>query len=334
MVTVCVVGTTSWGTTLATVAAQNGHTVNLLSRTKDEAEKINSDRTNARFFPQVKLPDNLLATSNQREAISQADLVFIAVPSYSFKENLIAVRDFVPSNAYVVSATKGLDPVTSKRMTELLEVELNPDFNGKICALSGPNLAKEIILGKPSSTVVASKTIQYAIEIQNMFTSEKFRVYTSEDVVGVEFGGALKNIIALGAGICDGLHLGDNAKAAFITRGLFEISRMAVKLGASPMTIAGLAGMGDLIATCSSKLSRNHFVGEQLALGRSMDEINKSLGQVAEGFYTTAAAKKLSDKLNIDVPIIEGTYNILYQGVSVNQVMEDFLLRLPKREID
>ena len=334
MATVCVVGTTSWGTTLATVAAQNGHMVNLLSRTKKEAERINYDRSNERFFPEVKLPERLQATSNIRVAISEAELVLIAVPSYAFKENLCSIKNFLPNNTYVVSATKGLDSVTFKRMTELLEEGLNSDSDRKICALSGPNLAKEIMIGKPSSTVVASKNIQFAIEVQKMMTSEKFRVYTSDDVIGVEFGGALKNIIALGAGICDGLSLGDNAKSAFITRGLFEISRVAVKLGANPMTIAGLAGMGDLIATCASKLSRNHFVGEQLALGRSINEINKSLGQVAEGFYTSVAAKKLSDQLNVDAPIINGTYNILHQGVPVSQVVQDLLLRMPTTEMD
>ena len=334
MATVCVVGTTSWGTTLATVAAQNGHMVNLLSRTKEEAERINYDRVNQRFFPEIKLPESLQATSNIRVAISEAELVLIAVPSYAFKENLFSIKNFLPKNAYVVSATKGLDSVTFKRMTELIEEGLNSDSNRKICALSGPNLAKEIMIGKPSSTVVASKNIQFAIEVQKMMTSENFRVYTSDDVIGVEFGGALKNIIALGAGICDGLSLGDNAKSAFITRGLFEISRVAVKLGANPMTIAGLAGMGDLIATCASKLSRNHFVGEQLAMGRSINEINKSLGQVAEGFYTSVAAKKLSDKLNVDAPIIDGTYNILHQGVPVSQVVQDLLLRMPTTEMD
>ena len=334
MATVCVVGTTSWGTTLATVVAQNGHMVNLLSRTKEEAERINYDRVNERFFPEIKLPESLQATSNIRVAISEAELVLIAVPSYAFKENLFSIKNFLPNNAYVVSATIGLDSVTFKRMTELIEEGLNSDYNRKICALSGPNLAKEIMMGKPSSTVVASKNIQFAGEVQKMMTSENFRVYTSDDVIGVEFGGALKNIIALGAGICDGLSLGDNAKSAFITRGLFEISRVAVKLGANPMTIAGLAGMGDLIATCASKLSRNHFVGEQLAMGRSINEINKSLGQVAEGFYTSVAAKKLSDKLNVDAPIIDGTYNILHQGVPVSQVVEDLLLRIPTTEMD
>ena len=334
MATVCVVGTTSWGTTLANIAAQNGHIVNLLSRTKIEAERLNCDRTNERFFPGVKFPDNLQVTSNVKEAFSSAELVFIAVPSYAFKENLYSIKDFVRNDAYVVSATKGLDSITFKRMTELLEDGLNSDFHGKICALSGPNLAKEIMQGKPSSTVVASKTIQFSVAVQNMMNAEKFRVYTSDDVVGVEFGGALKNIIALGAGICDGLSLGDNAKAAFITRGLFEISRLAVQLGANPMTIAGLAGMGDLIATCASKLSRNHFVGEQLALGRSIDEINKSLGQVAEGFYTSLVAKRLSENLNVDAPIIDATYNILYRGVSLSQVMEELLLRIPTSEID
>ena len=334
MATVCVVGTTSWGTTLANIAAQNGHIINLLSRTKIEAERLNYDRTNERFFPGVKFPDNLQVTSNVKEAFSSAELVFIAVPSYAFKENLYSIKDFVRNDAYVVSATKGLDSITFKRMTELLQDGLNSDFHGKICALSGPNLAKEIMLGKPSSTVVASKTIQFSVAVQNMMNAEKFRVYTSDDVVGVEFGGALKNIIALGAGICDGLSLGDNAKAAFITRGLFEISRLAVQLGANPMTIAGLAGMGDLIATCASKLSRNHFVGEQLALGRSIDEINKSLGQVAEGFYTSLVAKRLSENLNVDTPIIDATYNILYRGVSLSQVMEELLLRIPTSEID
>ena len=221
---------------------------------------------------------------------------------------------------------------TGKRMSEILREEFPPSLHRGICALSGPNLAREIIRDKPSSTVVASSDPDAARRVQALFNSPLFRVYTNDDVTGVEYGGALKNIIALGAGICDGLQYGDNAKASFMTRGLAEITRLGVAAGANPMTFAGLAGMGDLIATCSSTLSRNHYVGEQLARGKTLQDVRRTMTNVAEGIDTTAAAVALAARLGVEMPIAEATYNILFGGMALDQAIAELMGRAPSSE--
>jgi glycerol-3-phosphate dehydrogenase (NAD(P)+) len=248
------------------------------------------------------------------------------------RTNARAIRDSIHGSAVIVSATKGLELGSGKRMSEVLAEELPSRFYPRICSLSGPNLANEIVVGKPSMTVVASANIGAAEHAQSLITSSLFRVYTNADIIGVELGGALKNIIAVGAGVCDGLKLGDNAKAAFMTRGLAEIARLGVAAGAEPMTLAGLAGVGDLIATCSSPLSRNHYLGEELARGKSLEEIRAVMIHVAEGVDTTAAAVALAEFLNVEMPIAQATYDVLFNGVAIDKAISGLLGREPVPE--
>ena len=332
MARVGVVGTTSWGTTLAILLAQEGHDVRLWARTEEEAQQLREAGENRRFLPGTPFPPGLRVTASPEEALGDASLVLVVVPSRTLRENVRAIAGALDGPSIVVSATKGLEVESGKRMSQLLEEELPPDCTAGVCALSGPNLAREIIEGKPATTVIASSNIDAAAEAQATLGSARFRVYTNSDIVGVEFGGALKNVIAVGAGSIDGLGLGDNAKAAFMTRGLVEIARLAVAAGADPLTLAGLAGMGDLIATCSSPLSRNHYVGEQLAKGKTLDEIMSTMKNVAEGVPTTAGAVNLAKRLDVEMPIASVTYDVLFNNVPVSQAMSDLLGRAPSPE--
>ena len=332
MAKVGVVGTASWGTTLAIITAREGLDVSLWARTEEEAARLRADGENRRFLPDAALPSGLSVTASKEQAFGHAEMVIFAVPSRTLRANVRAIGDSLQKTAVIVSATKGLEIGSGKRMSEILTEELPPSLHSRICALSGPNLAQEIVSGKRASTVVASASDEACARAQALLTSAKFRVYTNRDIVGVEFGGALKNIIALGAGICDGLQVGDNGKAAFITRGLAEIARMAVAAGAQPMTLAGLAGMGDLIATCSSVLSRNHQVGEQLARGKTLAQIRARMKHVAEGVDTTAAAVVLAQALDVEMPIVQATYDVLYNGMAVDRAMVELMGRAPRRE--
>jgi glycerol-3-phosphate dehydrogenase (NAD(P)+) len=332
MAKVGVVGTTSWGTTLAIMTSSKGLDVHLWARSVEEADQLTTAGENRRFLSGAPFPPGLQVEASKEEALGDAELVIIAVPSRSLRANVRSIREALGKSTIVVSATKGLERGSAKRMSQILKEELPPALHDRICALSGPNLATEIINGKPSSTVVASPNQEAARRAQHLLTSSSFRVYTNTDIIGVELGGALKNIIALGAGICDGLHYGDNAKAAFLTRGLAEISRMSVAAGADPRTLTGLAGMGDLIATCTSKLSRNHYVGEELAKGKGLEEIRAGMKHVAEGVDTTAAAVSLAEKLNVEMPITQATYNVLYDGMSVDQAISELMGRAPSPE--
>ena len=250
---VAVVGATTWGTTLSVIMSKEGREVTLLARNPDERDQLALARGNPRFLPGVGFPELLDVSSDPAVALSDAALVVIAVPSDRLRENARRIADHVAPDAVVVSATKGLELPSALRMSQVLAEELPAAVRPGICSLSGPNLAKEILQGKPSTTVVASESHEAAEQAQAALLSSRFRVYTSDDVAGVELGGALKNIVALGAGICDGLEFGENAKAAFITRGLAEIARLGVAAGAQPLTFAGLAGVGDVIATCASR---------------------------------------------------------------------------------
>jgi glycerol-3-phosphate dehydrogenase (NAD(P)+) len=244
------------------------------------------------------------------------------------------VREYLQEGTIVVSAAKGLEIETTLRMTQVLKEELPPQFHSHLAALSGPNLAREIMAGLPAITVVASENDEAARFVQGLIITPRFRVYTHNDVVGVELAGALKNIIAVGAGISDGLGYGDNAKAAFMTRGLVEIARLGVAAGANPLTFAGLAGLGDLVATCASPHSRNHYVGEQLAQGRSLAEIQASMRMVAEGVPTTIAALQLARRYTVEMPITEQMYQVLFEGKDPRQAVTDLMTRDAKGELD
>ena len=327
-----VVGTTSWGTTLGVIIARRGVDVCLWARTEAEASALESARENARFLPGVPFPASLSVSASPHAALSDADLVLVVVPSRTFRANARRVRDAIAPDAIMVSATKGIEAGTGRRMSEVLADELPSGMHGGICALSGPNLSREIIGGKPASTVVASANPDAARAAQSVINSNLFRVYTNTDIVGVEFGGALKNIIALAAGVCDGLEYGDNAKATVITRGLAEIGRLAEAAGANPLTLAGLAGMGDLIATCSSTLSRNHYFGRRLALGDAPEDIRATMDNVAEGVDTTAGAITVAHRLGVEMPIAEAMHSVIFEGVPIESAVSALLERAPRPE--
>ena len=324
---VTVVGATTWGTTLSLVLSKEGREVTLFARNQDERDQLAIARENSRFLPGVRFPEQLEISSDPAEALPDAAMIVIAVPSDRLRENARRIADHVAPDAVVVNAAKGLELPSALRMSQVLAEELPESVVPRICSLSGPNLAKEILQGKPSTTVVASESHEAAERAQTALLSSRFRVYTSDDVAGVELGGALKNIVALGAGICDGLEFGENAKAAFITRGLAEIARLGVAAGAQPLTFAGLAGVGDVIATCASRLSRNRYVGEQLALGRSWPEIRDSMDNVAEGVNATGAALTLAHRLDVEMPIAQTTYRVLHEGLSPREAAIELMQR-------
>ncbi len=320
MTRVAVIGTTSWGTTLAILMARRSLDVRLWARTPEEAAALTAAKENTRFVPGISFPPSLRVTASLKKALDGADLVLFAVPSRSLRENARRVASRIPPKAVVVSATKGLERQTGKRMSQVLQEELAVELHTRICALSGPNLAREVAEGKPASTAIACPDEEHARFAQEVVMGPTFRVYTTPDLIGVELGGALKNIIALGAGVCDGLGYGANAKAAFINRGLVEITRLGVAAGANPLTFAGLACLGDLIATCFSPLSRNRSAGEQLAKGRSLKQILASTPHVIEGGETTPAALKLAAQYGVEMPITEATHRVLFEGLDPKAV--------------
>ncbi len=314
---ITILGSTTWGTTLAIINSIAGKDVSLLARTKNESEKLSKERENRRFIPGTVLPDTLKVSSDIKKVIPRTDLLLIAVPSQTLRQNIRTVSPYIPESTIIVSASKGLESSSGMRMTEIIKEEVPNLSSDNICALSGPNLSNEILAGKPSSSVIASTNTSTAKYAQSVLKCSHLRLYTNLDVTGVEICGALKNITAIAAGICDGLNLGDNAKASIITRGLAEMARFGRSVGAKPSTFSGLAGMGDLIATCSSGLSRNNKVGRMLAENISLEEIKESMDNVAEGIETTKAVVYVSNKLDIDLPIANAVYNILFNKMSV-----------------
>jgi glycerol-3-phosphate dehydrogenase (NAD(P)+) len=309
---VAVIGTTSWGITLAILLARKGTEVRLWARTLQEAitlKKKGSDR-----FPGLRIPKEIIITHKMEEALDDVSAVIVAVPSASMRENISRVTKYLTKSTIIISASKGLELETNKRMSEVIAEEIKPLFRVNICALSGPQLAREILEGHPAASVVAAEDKHTARKAQNILTANDFCVFTNTDIIGVELGGALKNILALGAGIADGLGYGDNAKAAFITRGLTEITALGMELGANPLTFSGLAGLGDVITTCASPLSRNHYVGVELTKGRPLSEILKSMHQVAEGVNTTRAAYHLAQEMGLEMPITEKIYDVLFKN--------------------
>ena len=327
-----VIGTTRWGTTLAILLARRGVHVSLWARTEPEASVLRAANENTRRLPGYSFPETLRLTTDLREAVDSANIVVIAVPSARFRQNVKLLRGLDTGSAVILGATKGLERGTGRRMSQVLADELGSENASRYAVLSGPNLSQEVVQGSPSSTVIASLDEEIAKQAQSLFNSSRFRVYTNTDLVGVELGGALKNIIALGAGMADGMGYGDNGKAAFISRGIAEITRLGVATGAQPLTFSGLACLGDLIATCYSPLSRNHFVGQELAKGRHLEDILAGLGQVAEGVDTTPAALMLAGGLGIEMPITHQTYRVLYEGLAPRQALEELMARTPKPE--
>jgi len=322
---IAIIGTTTWGITLGMVLARKGLKVRLWARTKQEAAELKNTGPNPTLLPGITFPTQLSITSSLSEALDEVSAIILAVPSQTMRQNIKLVASYLKSSMLVVSAAKGLETDSSKRMSQVIAEEIDPRFRSNICVLSGPNLSREILRNLPAASVVAAGVDAITIKAQKLLTAPNFCVYTNSDVIGVELGGALKNIIALSAGMADGLGYGDNAKAALITRGLTEISALGVTLGASPLTFSGLAGLGDLITTCASPLSRNHYVGVELTKGRPLQEILDSMTGVAEGVTTTLVAWNLAQQLELEMPITEKIYPVLYKGTDPRQAIVELL---------
>ncbi len=329
---VAVVGATTWGATLAVLAARAGVPVRLLCRTADEADTLRRDGQHARRLPGTLFPKTLRPEHDPAAALHSARLIILAVPSDRFRHNVRRIAAYVPPDAVALSVTKGLELPVGLRMSQVLAEELPGHPPGRFAALSGPNLAGEIIAGKPALTVVAAADESARRLAQDTLMSPAFRVYTSDDLVGAELGGSLKNIIALASGIADGLHAGDNAKAALITRGLNEIGRLGIAAGAQLLTFAGLAGIGDVMATCSSPLSRNRRVGEELAKGRKLPDILAGMDAVAEGVNTTMAALALARRLDVDMPITRLMAQVLFEDLPATECIPALMERPPRSE--
>ena len=325
--TAAVIGTTAWGTTLAVQLARNGVAVSLGARTSEEAAQLEAAREHPARLPGTTFPDTMHVTTAV-EAVRDADFVCVVVPSHSMIENLRAIADAVPAGATVLSATKGIELATGRRMSELIEAELPAR---PVAVLSGPNLSREVAAGLPGTTVIASTGPVDAL--RDAFHSRTFRVYTSSDVVGVELGGALKNVVAIAGGIVDQFGFGNNAKAAVLTRGLAEITRLAVAAGADPLTLQGLAGVGDLMASSYSPLARNRRLGELLGEGKSLDEALEAIGETAEGATTVPAALGLAARLGVDMPITAALDEIMHRGVAPADAIEALMAREPTSEL-
>ncbi len=322
---VAIIGTTTWGITLGMVLARKGLEVKLWARTEREAKELKKAKFNPALLPNISFPPQLSATKLLSEALADTKAVILAVPSQTMRQNIKLASEYLTKSMLIVSAAKGLEIGSCKRMSHVITEEIEPRFRCNICVLSGPNLSREILRDLPAATVAAAWDEDIARKAQRLFTTPNFCVYTNSDVIGVELGGALKNVIALGAGMADGLGYGNNVKAAFITRGLTEITALGVALGANPLTFSGLAGLGDLIATCASPLSRNHYVGVELAKGRSLTEITDSMTNVAEGVSTTVVAWNLAQQLGVEMPITEKIYQVLYLGADPRQAAAELM---------
>jgi glycerol-3-phosphate dehydrogenase (NAD(P)+) len=330
---VAVIGSGSWGTTLAVLLAHHREDVWLWARTAEEAEQLSTRRENARFLPGVTLPDKLHVSADIEATLRDAAVVLLVAPAQKMRANVQALRPYIPPDALILSCAKGLELGSLKRMTEVIREELPEALRSNVGVLSGPNIAREIAGGLPASTVVAMEDQEKAARAQRLLNTPTFRVYTHDDVLGVELSGALKNIIAIGAGAADQLALGDNAKSFLLTRGLAEIARLGTAAGANPLTFAGLAGLGDLLCTCASPHSRNHYVGVELAKGRTLDDIRASMTQVAEGVFTIHAARELAGRYNVELPISDELYWALYEGKPVHRAVQDLMNRDLKHEL-
>jgi len=325
---VTVIGDGGWGTALAMVLDRNGHEVTVWGPFSDYLEEIKLFNENITYLPGVKVPGTIQWTDDREEAVKDADLVVLVVPSRFYKPVVESFKPFISESTWVVSATKGLDEETHERMSEVAEEVLGRP----IAVLSGPSHAEEVARGVPCAVAIAAVDHDMAEQIQQFFVNDTFRVYTLDDVIGVELGGALKNVVAIAAGMGDGMGFGDNSKAALMTRGLAEISRLGVALGAKPETFAGLSGIGDLMVTCMSKHSRNRGVGERLGKGETLEDIMASMQMVAEGVWNCQAAKELANKLGVPVPITEQVNAVVHEGKDPRKAVMDLMSRAPKPE--
>ena len=326
---IAVIGSGGWGTAIASLLAHNGHKVTLWSYFKEESQALSSDRENKKFLPGVILPESVSYTASLEEAAKDAEIIVMVTPSQAIASTAKALSPYVKEGTVIVNASKGLEQETQKRLSVVIK-EAIPQ--AKVAVMSGPSHAEEVGRQLPTTNVIACDDMSVAESLQEVFMRDTFRVYTSDDMVGVELGGALKNVIALCAGVTDGLGLGDNAKAALMTRGMAEISRLGVSMGADPLTFLGLSGMGDLIVTCTSMHSRNRRAGILIGEGMSPEQAVSEVKMVVEGFYTTKAAYALAQKMNVEMPIVEKAYSVLFENADPKEAVMSLMVREKREE--
>lgn len=334
MDTVTVLGAGSWGTAIAKNLADRGHQVRLWARREDQARGIHESRENSTYLPGLRLPDNLTATHDLERALSGSEGVYVVVPSHGLRQVVREARPFMPSRGPIVTATKGIENESLHWMTQVLEDVLPGEMHHRVCALGGPSFAREVASGMPSAVCLASRDHAIGLAAQEQLAGERFRVYTTEDVVGVEIGGALKNVLAIATGAADGLGFGYNARAALITRGLAEMARLGQALGANPLTLAGLSGLGDLVLTCTGDLSRNRRVGLEMGAGRTLAQVLADMRMVAEGVKTAKSAYELAKRENVDMPITTEVYLALYEGKPPIEALGSLMSRTLRSERD
>jgi glycerol-3-phosphate dehydrogenase (NAD(P)+) len=326
---IAIIGAGSWGTALAIVAARAGHEVKLWSRNRDVVTSINDQRTNPFYLTSAQIPSIVVVAGELEAVLHDAEHVIFAAPSHAARELFTAISPHLDDTAVVVSVAKGIEIETGKRISEIFK-EVSAETNPFVC-LSGPSFAREVVDGHPTAIVAASKDAAAARAVQNDLSFENLRIYTNADVIGAEIGGSVKNVMAIAAGMATGLGFGANSVAALITRGLAEITRLARREGAQVETLMGLAGLGDLVLTCTGTLSRNRFVGQELGKGKCLEEITVELNEVAEGINTARAVKQLADRAGLEMPIVNEVNAVLYEGKSARDAVSDLMSR-PLRE--
>ena len=326
---ITLLGGGSWGTALAKLLSENGHIVTVWLRDDNQCRELTQTRINKKYLPKVRIPENILFISDINEAVKDAEILLLVTPTQMIRGVLKQIRDEYKENKIIINASKGIEIGTMSLVSDIVEEETK---NSAFAVLSGPSHAEEVGLSMPTAITIACDNKDVAEEIQDIFMSSYFRVYTNDDVIGAELGGALKNIIALGAGISDGVGYGDNAKAALMNRGIVEIARLGIAMGADVHTFYGLSGIGDLIVTCTSKHSRNWNAGYLIGQGFTKDDAIKKIGMVVEGIPTTYAAYELSKKLNTDMPIVDAMYDVLENNADVKETVNKLMLRDKKEE--
>ncbi|THB72542.1 MAG: NAD(P)-dependent glycerol-3-phosphate dehydrogenase [Desulfobacteraceae bacterium] len=329
-----VVGAGSWGTALAKLLADKGFKLDLWAYEQEVKEQIDQTRINQVFLPNAVLPDNLTASNDIQTVVSDKDMILVVVPSHCMRDVSLQMQPFVSDSSIVVSASKGIENKTHLTMTGILSETLPRVSQDQFCVLSGPSFAKEVAEQVPTVVAVASTSAKNATWVQHIFACPTFRVYVNDDPVGTQVGGAVKNVIAVAAGICDGMDMGLNPRAALITRGLTEMNRLGIRMGADPLTFQGLAGVGDLFLTCTGALSRNYTLGIQIGQGKKLEEIISEMRMVAEGVKTTRSVYNLSRKLGVDLPICHEVYHVLFDGLPVQETIERLMNRSLKHELD
>lgn len=337
MKSVGVLGAGSWGTALALVLARRGVPTVMWGRNRAFMDELELLRENTGYLPGSRFPDALSLSSDLEDAVIEKDILFIVIPSHGFRRVVqqvaLILKGMKKLPEAVVTASKGIENSTLCTMTEILEQEMPPGMAGRYAVLSGPSFAREVADGLPTAVALAAGEAGFCSKLQQFFSTDSFRIYSNSDVAGVQLGGALKNVMAIASGISDGMKFGTNTRAALITRGLAEMTRLGIKAGANPLTFAGLAGLGDLVLTCTGDLSRNRQVGLRLGAGETIDEILASMSMVAEGVKTSKSVHELAGKYDVEMPITNQVYRVLYRGLEPGEAVRELMMRPPRHEL-